>query len=152
MIACQAFREQCAGLYSQLQVECKCRGAHRCCKCWKPTPEFPGHFVVNLGASTLTRPKARLALDTMTCSSIPTQLVTPTTVAGADNLEPGMLDNRIAEVAMVCYSPGNASLRIMSPTPWGDKRHLHVCRLSPLATSRASCLWPLCARRSATAF
>jgi hypothetical protein len=87
-----------------LQAGCTCSIGEACFKCWRPCKEQPGHFVVNLANSIINKPKARLDLATFTTSSIPNQLVIPTCLEGAEQLKPGMVDNRLAEVAMVSHS------------------------------------------------
>lgn len=92
-----------------LQVECTCNGEQACAQCWEVNDTQPGHFVVNLATSVMAEPKERLDLDTITSSSITNQLIVPTSIHGADQLRPGMLDVNVAEVAMVrCSALGDA--------------------------------------------
>jgi hypothetical protein len=72
-----------------------------CSKCWKPGDSNTEFLCVNLGSSTITSPKPRMAMDTYTTSNIPNLLVTPTSVKGSGHLPPGMVHNEIAELAMV---------------------------------------------------
>jgi hypothetical protein len=89
--------------FPNTQTACGCdKSMNRiCCNCWNSGGEIPGFFCVNIGSSTLSCPKEKIALDTFTTSSISNLLVLPTSVQAATQLVPGMVHNQIAEVAMV---------------------------------------------------